>query len=407
MGDHSQRALITGVAAIAPNGGDTSSYWAATLSGVSGLRPISRFEADGYPVRVAGLVDDLNPAEQCGDRLAVQTDRWTQFALAAGERALSDADLVPADQPEYDMAVVTASSSGGNEFGQREIEALWSRGPRAVGPFQSIAWFYAATTGQLSIRNGMKGPCGVVVSEQAGGLDALGRARRALRRDASVVVTGGTEAPIGPYALTCQITSDLLSRSADPQRAYLPFDAAACGYVPGEGGAILIAEREDSALARGVDKPYGEIAGYASSFDPRPGTGRPPTLQRAAEAALADARIAPRDVDVVFADGAGLPGPDRAEAAALAALFGPFGVPVTVPKTLCGRLYAGGPPLDVVAALLAMRDGVIPPTYGIGELAPGCDIDLVREARPGPVRNALVLARGFEGFNAAVVLRAA
>ena len=261
MGDDAQRALITGVAAVAPNGGDTGAYWAATLSGVSGLRPISRFEADGYPVRVAGLIDGLNPAEQCGDRLAVQTDRWTQLALAAGEQALADADLVPAELPEYEMAVVTASSSGGNEFGQREIEALWSRGPRAVGPFQSIAWFYAATTGQLSIRHGMKGPCGVVVSEQAGGLDALGRARRALRRDARVVVTGGTEAPIGPYALTCQIASDLLSRAADPQRAYLPFDVDACGYVPGEGGAVLIAERADSALSRGVDQPYGEIAG--------------------------------------------------------------------------------------------------------------------------------------------------
>jgi len=407
VSDDSQRALITGVAAVAPNGCDTNSYWAATLSGQSGLRPISRFESDGYPVRVAGLIDGLDPAELCGDRLAVQTDRWTQLALAAGERALADAGLVPAELPPYDMAVVTASSSGGNEFGQLEIEALWSRGPRAVGPFQSIAWFYAATTGQLSIRNGMKGPCGVVVSEQAGGLDALGRARRALRRDACVVVTGGTEAPIGPYALTCQIASDRLSRTADPQRAYLPFDTDACGYVPGEGGAILIAERADSALARGVDQPYGEIAGYASSFDPRPGTGRPPTLRQAAETALADARMAPHDVDVVFADGAGLPDLDAAEAAALAGLFGPFGVPVTVPKTLCGRLYAGGPPLDVVAALLAMRDGVIPPTYGIGELAPGCDIDLVREARTGRVQTALVLARGFDGFNAAVVLRAA
>jgi act minimal PKS chain-length factor (CLF/KS beta) len=405
--DDSQRALITGVAAVAPNGGDTAAYWAATLSGLSGLRPISRFKADGYPVHVAGLIDGLNSADLCEDRLAVQTDRWTQLGLAAGERALADAGLVPAELPDYDMAVITASSSGGNEFGQREIEALWSRGPRAVGPFQSIAWFYAATTGQLSIKNGMKGPCGVVVSEQAGGLDALGRARRALRCDARVVVTGGTEAPIGPYALTCQIASGLLSPAADPQRAYLPFDAEACGYVPGEGGAILIAERADSALARGVCQPYGEIAGYASSFDPRPGTGRPPTLRQAAVAALADARTEPGDVDVVFADGAGLPGRDLAEAMALAELFGPFGVPVTVPKTLCGRLYAGGPPLDVVAALLAMRHGVIPPTYGIGELAPGCDIDLVREARPASIRTALVLARGFDGFNAAVVLRAA
>ena len=406
MGDDSQRALITGVAAVAPNGGDTAAFWAATLSGVSGLRPISRFKADGYPVRVAGLIDGLNSADLCEDRLAVQTDRWTQLGLAAGERALADAGLVPAELPDYEMAVVTASSSGGNEFGQREIEALWSQGPRAVGPFQSIAWFYAATTGQLSIKNGMKGPCGVVVSEQAGGLDAIGKARRALRRDARVVVTGGTEAPIGPYALTCQIASGLLSPAADPERAYLPFDVEACGYVPGEGGAILIAERADSALARGVREPYGEIAGYASSFDPRPGTGRPPTLRQAAEAALADAVAEPGDVDVVFADGAGLPGPDLAEAMALAELFGPFGVPVTVPKTLCGRLYAGGPPLDVVTALLAMRHGVIPPTYGIGELAPGCDIDLVREPRPGSIRTVLVLARGFDGFNAAVVLRA-
>src|SRR6202042_589047 len=122
MGDHSQRALITGVAAVAPNGGDTGAYWAATLSGVSGLRPISRFEADGYPVRVAGLIDDLNPAQQCGDRLAVQTDRWTQLALAAGERALADAGLIPAELPEYDMAVVTASSWARNQFGKARIE---------------------------------------------------------------------------------------------------------------------------------------------------------------------------------------------------------------------------------------------------------------------------------------------
>jgi act minimal PKS chain-length factor (CLF/KS beta) len=313
---------------------------------------------------------------------------------------------VPAETPAYDMAVITASSSGGNEFGQREIEALWSQGPRSVGPFQSIAWFYAATTGQLSIKNGMKGPCGVLVAEQAGGLDALGQAKRALRRDAKVVVTGGTEAPVGPYALTCQMASGLLSREPDPRRAYLPFDVDACGYVPGEGGAIVILENEEDALARGVDRPYGEIAGYAASFDPRPGSGRPPTLRRAIDGALADAGIGPEEIDVVFADGAGVPEQDRREAEALAAVFGPRGVPVTVPKALYGRLYAGGPPLDVVAALLAIRDGVIPPTYGGSRLAPGCDLDLVRGARHVRVRTALLVARGFEGFNAALVVRA-
>lgn len=393
------------MAALAPNGADTSAFWESTLTGVTGLRRISRFNAEDYPVKIAGLVA-LSDGEDCEPRLNVQTDRWTQLALVAGDRAIADAGLVPAETPEYDMAVITASSSGGNEFGQREIEALWSQGPKSVGPFQSIAWFYAATTGQLSIKNGMKGPCGVLVSEQAGGLDSLGQAKRALRRDAKVVVTGGTEAPVGPYALTCQMASGLLSRVDDPARAYLPFDVDACGYVPGEGGAILIVENEEDALARGAEQVYGEIAGYAASFDPRPGSDRPPTLRRAIEGALADAAIGPEDVDVVFADGAGVPELDRREAEALAAVFGPRGVPVTVPKALYGRLYAGGPPLDVVAALLAIRDGVIPPTYGGSRLAPGCDIDLVREARHRRVRTALLVARGFEGFNAALVVRA-
>jgi act minimal PKS chain-length factor (CLF/KS beta) len=393
------------MAAVAPNGADTASFWRSTLDGVSGLQRISRFNAEDYPVRIAGLVG-LADGEGCEARLSVQTDRWTQLALVAGDRAIADAGLVPAGTPAYDMAVVTASSSGGNEFGQREIEALWSKGPKSVGPFQSIAWFYAATTGQLSIKNGMKGPCGVLVAEQAGGLDALGQARRALRRDAKIVVTGGTEAPVGPYALTCQLTSGLLSRVDDPERAYLPFDVDACGYVPGEGGAILVMENEEDALARGAKQIYGEVAGYAASFDPRPGSGRPPTLRRAIEGALADADADPADVDVVFADGAGVPEPDRREAEALAAVFGPYGVPVTVPKALYGRLYAGGPPLDVVAALLAIRDGVIPPTHGGTRLAPGCDLDLVREPRYARVRTALLVARGFEGFNAALVVRA-
>ncbi|WP_433172892.1 ketosynthase chain-length factor [Actinoallomurus sp. CA-150999] len=399
------RALVTGLAAVAPNGADTREFWASTLAGVSGLRRISRFNAEDFPVRIAGLVP-LRDGEDCEPRLNVQTDRWTQLALVAGDRALADAGLVPAELPAYDMAVITASSSGGNEFGQREIQALWSEGPRSVGPFQSIAWFYAATTGQLSIKNGMKGPCGVLVTEQAGGLDALGQARRALRRDADVVLTGGTEAPVGPYALTCQLTSGLLSTVDDPARAYLPFDVDACGHVPGEGGAILVVENEEHARARGA-RVYGEVAGYAATFDPRPGSGRPPTLARAIEGALADAGVGAADVDVVFADGAGVPDQDRREAEALTSVFGPRGVPVTAPKTLYGRLYAGGPPLDVVAALLAIRDGVIPPTYGGTRLAPGCDLDLVREARHGTVRTALLVARGFDGFNAALVVRAA
>src|SRR6266536_4164007 len=141
-------------------------------------------------------------------------------------------------------------------------------------------------------------------------------------------------------------------------------------------------------------------------MDPPPGSGRPAALRRTIELALADAGLRPSDVDVVFADGAGVPVQDRAEAEAIAAVFGPGGVPVTVPKTLTGRLYAGGASLDVATAFLALRDGVIPHSAGIGRLAPGCEIDLVRgQPRRIPLRTAVVLARGHGGFTAALVLR--
>jgi act minimal PKS chain-length factor (CLF/KS beta) len=303
--------------------------------------------------------------------------------------------------------VATASSSGGNEFGQREISQLWQHGPRRVTTFQSIAWFYAATTGQLSIRHGMSGPCGVIAAEQAGGLDTMAQAARLLRTGSQVALTGGTEAPLSPYALTCQLAGGRLSREADPSRAYLPFDAAAAGHVAGEGGAILVMEPEDEARDRGAPQVYGRFAGHAATFDPPPDRGGS-RLGRAAELALERAGLKPGDIDVVFADAAGDPLLDRAEAEAIDALFGPGGVPVTAPKTMIGRLYAGGAPLDVVAALLAIRDGVIPPTTGVRELASGCTgLDLVTEPRTASVRRVLVLARGAGGFNSAAVLTAA
>lgn len=399
--DRPERTLVTGLAATAANGEDTDRLWQATLAGVSGLRPVSRFDATGYPVRVAGEVP-FAAADQVEGRLAVQTDRWTHLGLVTGERALADAGVVPAELPEYATAVVTGSSSGGNEFGQAEIERLWSRGPSHVGPYQSIAWFYAATTGQLSIRHGIKGVCGVAVSEQASGLDAIAQARRVVRREAQVALTGGTEAPVGPYAVACQLASDRLNPNPDPGLAYLPFDERAAGHVPGEGGAMLVLERESSAAARGAT-PYGEIAGHAATFaGPRPGGW---ALRRAVELALADAGTAPEEVDVVFADAVAVPDLDAEEAAVLEATFGRRGVPVTAPKALVGRLYAGGGSLDVAAALLSIRDGVLPPS-GPSRPRPEYHLDLVTEARPARVRTALVLARGYGGFCSALVVRA-
>ncbi|MER7770503.1 ketosynthase chain-length factor [Kitasatospora sp. NPDC096140] len=403
-----ERIVVTGLGVVAPNGVGTDEHWDATIATRSGLGTISRFDPTPYPVRVGGEVAAFAAAEHVPGRLIPQTDRTTRFALAAAQWAVDDASVDFAALGTYDAGVITASGCGGFEFGQRELQKLWSQGPQRVSAYQSFAWFYAVNTGQLSIRHGARGAGSVVVTEQAGGLDALASARRRLRSgDLSVVLSGGVDAPLSPWGLTAQIPVGLLSTRRDPERAYLPFDVDAAGYVPGEGGAILVVEELVAARRRGAPTVYGEIAGYAATFDPRPGSGRPPALARAIRGALADARTAPADVDVVFADASGVPERDTAEAAALREVFGARGVPVSVPKTMTGRLYAGGAPLDVAAALLSIRDGVVPAAVHLHRIPDGYGLDLVLgEPRELPVRTALVVARGHGGFNSVLVVRA-
>jgi minimal PKS chain-length factor (CLF/KS beta) len=164
-------------------------------------------------------------------------------------------------------------------------------------------------------------------------------------------------------------------------------------------------EEAGAAGARGAGLPYGEIAGYCATFDPPPRSGRPPRIADAIMGALDDAGLTAAGVDVVFADAAGVPALDQAEASALTAVFGSHGVPVTAPKTMTGRLSAGGAPLDVATALLALRDGVIPPTVNVTSVAAGCDLDLVTRRRRSQLRCALIVARGYGGFNSALIVR--
>jgi minimal PKS chain-length factor (CLF/KS beta) len=399
-------AVVTGLGVTAPNGLGTEEYWAATLRGENGIARIAHFDPDAYPVTLAGEVPGFVVKDHLPSRLIPQTDRTTQLTLTATAWALSDAAAVPAELSEFGMGVTTATSAGGFEFGQNQLEKMWSQGNRHVSAYQSIAWFYAVNTGQISIRHGMRGPSGVLVSEQAGGLDAVAQARRQIRKGADLIVSGGVDGPLCSWSLTSQWTGGRLTTSSDPDHAYLPFDDAASGHVPGEGGAILVIESAAAAQRRGAPHTYGEVAGYAATFDPRPGSDREPGLRRAIESALADAGVSAADVDVVFADAAGNPELDLIEATAITSVFGPGGVPVTAPKTMTGRLYGGGAPLDLVAALLSMRDKVIPPTVNV-VVAPRYEMDLVSGTpRNASVDVALVLARGHGGFNSAVVLRA-
>jgi act minimal PKS chain-length factor (CLF/KS beta) len=398
--------VVTGVGVAAPNGLGAVDYWAASCAGRSGIGAASRFDASGYPARLAGEVPGFVAEDYLPSRLIPQTDHMTRLALVTADWAFADAGVRPQEWPEFDIGVVTASSCGGFEFGQRELQNLWSKGGQYVSAYQSFAWFYAVNTGQISIRNGLRGTSGVLVSDQAGGLDALAQARRQVRKGARLIVAGGVDGSICPWGWVAQLACGQLSTSDDPDRAYLPFDRRAGGYVPGEGGALLILEDAQTARERGA-QVYGEIAGYGATFDPRPGSGREPGLRRAIENALADAATGPDEIDVVLADAAATAELDRTEADAIRAVFGPRGVPVTAPKTNTGRLYSGAASLDVVTALLAIRDGVIPPTTNVSP-ADEYDLDLVCGApRRAPVRAALVVARGYGGFNSALVVRRA
>ncbi|MET9930770.1 beta-ketoacyl synthase N-terminal-like domain-containing protein, partial [Streptomyces sp. NPDC006324] len=385
-----KRAVVTGIGVIAPNGLSADTYWKSVQEGIGVLDRITREGCEHLPLKVAGEVRSFDASTLIEDRFLVQTDRFSHYAMAAASLALDDAGL-GRDAPEdpFSIGVVTAAGSGGGEFGQRELQKLWGQGSKFVGPYQSIAWFYAASTGQISIRSGFKGPCGVVASDEAGGLDALAHAARAVRRGTGAVVVGAAEAPLAPYSMVCQLGYPELSTVEEPDRAYRPFTAGASGFVPAEGGAVLVVEDEDRARDRGT-AVRAVVAGHGATFtgasrwaESREG------LARAIRVALDEAGCAPEEVDVVFADALGVPEADRAEALALADALGAHAarVPVTAPKTGIGRAYCGAPVLDVAAAVLAMEHGLVPPTPNVFDICH--DIDLVvSRARPAELRTA-------------------
>lgn len=407
-GAMTERALLTGIGVVAPSGIGVEAHWASLLAGDLCVAQVPGYVEPGYPATLAGRVDGFDAGEFVDERLLVQTDRWTWMSLAATTLALRDAGYNPAAHDPYATSVMLAAGSGGNEFGQREIQALWSRGRKAVGAYQSIAWFYAASTGQISIRDQLKGASGVVVSEGAGGLDSLGWARKVLRRGGSAVLAGGTEAGLSPYAMVCQSTGGRLSQAGDPRQGYKPFDRRAGGWVVAEGGAVLLVETETSARRRAAAAVWAELAGYAATHDAHHvEDAAPDAVQyaRAMRGALDDAGVEPDQVDLVVADGAGVAELDALEAEAIRSVFGGRSrpVPVTAPSGWTGRMMAGGSALNVATAALVIRHGIAPAVGNLDEA--GHDLDLIRQPRRLDAAVVLVTARGTGGFNSALVLR--
>lgn len=236
--------VVTGLGVIAPTGLGVDDYWKATLEGRNGIAPITKFDASGYPSSLAGQVVGFHAADHLPGRLLPQTDHMTRMALAAAQWAWDDAGLDPAQLPEFSAGVVTASSSGGYEFGERELRNLWAKGASYVSAYQSFAWFYAVNTGQISIRHQMRGPTGVLVSDQAGGADAIAHARRQIRKGARVMLAGGVDSSLCSWGWIAHLASGRVSTADDPRRAYLPFSADAEGTCPGKAEHCWYSKRK-------------------------------------------------------------------------------------------------------------------------------------------------------------------
>src|SRR5579863_7315787 len=261
-----RRVVITGLGVVAPNGLGKEAFWYATSKGMSGIRPIQRFDPTDLPISVVGEVHYFTPEDHVERKLVHRTDRMTHFAFAAVHEALQDAHLNLAEENPHRVGAVIANTVGGVEYVLEQMHALYVRGPRAMSAYTAIAWLPVANVGQISVLHGIQGYCKTPVNDMVGGLDALGMAYTAIQRGAAdVLITGGCEALLQPYMLLVLANGNHCATGDDPQ-AYRPFDRRATGLVLAEGAGICILEDHEHAQQRGA-QIYGEIVGYGQTND--------------------------------------------------------------------------------------------------------------------------------------------
>ena len=404
-----RRVVITGLGTINPLGHDAAATWDAVHAGRSGAGPITLFDAAGYETRIAAEVKGLDPVALFGRKEARRMARMTQLALAAAGQALADTALGDG----FDRAragVVVGSGMGALDPIAEAAETLAARGPGRVSPFFVPMMLADTPAAIISIAHGLTGPNLAVYSACASGNSALGEAAAMIRRGAAdLMLAGGTEACVLPLALAGFGVMGAISRRNDaPERASRPFDAGRDGFVVAEGAAVLVLEAREHALARGAHI-YGELLGYGSSADAFHITTPHETGAGAAAAmaaALADAGLSPGDVDYVNAHGTSTPHNDRTETAAIKRVFGEraYALPVSSTKSMTGHLLGAAGALEAILCLLALRDGLIPPTINYEQPDPDCDLDYVPNvARPAALRVVMSNAFGLGGHNATLI----
>ena len=407
-----RRVVVTGLGLITPLGNDVDTSWSNILDGQSGIGPITHFDATDYSTRFAGEATDFDPTEYIDKKETKKMDRFIQLGIAAGIQALDDANYPVNEATASRVGIAIGSGIGGLPLIEENHVKLLKSGPRRVSPFFVPSTITNMVSGFLSIMRGLKGPNLNVVTACTTGVHNIGIAARTIAYgDADAMVAGGAESTITPLAMAGFGSARALSTNNDnPQQASRPWDEARDGFVMGEGAGVVMLEEYEHAKARGA-KIYAELVGFGMSGDAYHMTSPPEDGEGAAAAmqnAINDASVDVKDIGYINAHGTSTPAGDKAEIAAVKAIFKASSKDVLVSstKSMTGHLLGAAGSVEAIFTILALRDKMAPPTINLDNPSPECDLNLVPH-RPLPFEQAYALCNsfGFGGTNGSLLFK--
>jgi 3-oxoacyl-[acyl-carrier-protein] synthase II len=410
-----RRVVVTGIGVISPLGNDLKSFWENLTSGKSGVVPITQFDASNYDCKIAGEVKEFNPTPYFKNPKDVRrADRFTQFAMGSAKLALDDSHINLETVDRKRFGVLVGSGIGGLKTLCDQHTILMNKGPDRISPFMIPMMIVNMAGGLISIEYGLEGPNYAIVTACATAANSIGEAWRMIRYgDADIFLAGGSEAVICPIGIAgfCSMRA-MSKRNDEPERASRPFDRDRDGFVMGEGAGILVLEEYEHAKKRGA-RIYCELAGYGLTSDayhmtsPR-ADGE--TVARAMQDAMRHAEANVEDIDYINAHATSTGVGDLCETNAIKILTGDYaknGLLVSSTKSMTGHLLGGAGGIESAACILAIKNGVVPPTINLENPDPECDLDYVPNvAREKKVRLALNNSFGFGGHNATLAFRA-
>ncbi|MGX1981442.1 3-oxoacyl-[acyl-carrier-protein] synthase II [Thermolongibacillus altinsuensis] len=406
-----RRVVVTGLGAVTPLGNDVETTWKNIVAGQSGIGPLTRLNPDDFPAKVAAEVKDFQVENYIDKKEARKMDRFTQYAVAASLMAVKDANLEITEEIAPRVGVWIGSGIGGMETFEEQMKIFLEKGYRRVSPFFVPMMIPDMASGQVSIILGAKGINTCTVTACATGTNSIGDAFKVIERgDADVMITGGAEAPLTNMSFAGFSAAKALSFNPDPKTACRPFDKDRDGFVMGEGAGILILEELEHALKRGANI-YAEIVGYGATGDAYHITAPAPGGEggaRAMKQALSDAGLKPEDIDYINAHGTSTEYNDKYETMAIKEVFGEhaYKLAVSSTKSMTGHLLGAAGAVEAIFSVLAIKDGVIPPTINYQTPDPECDLDYVPNvARKQNVRTVLSNSLGFGGHNATIIFK--